>query len=341
MMTSRLRAEHVTLAIVTVAATGLLAAAVVTGEPALLEQIGFSGHDIERIGRGEIVARTIEADGSTVAIAVAATIAVPPAFYIEKFRDIQAFKKTEVVQQVGRFAREPAASDMTRLTLDQSDIDDLRGCRIGDCGVKLDAAGIQAVAGRDARVEPASAALREHLAAYTRRYLQSGNSALMEYRDSSSPRRVADQLQVIGKRMTILRRWPTLFDAVFAFDGTLPPHLEDFVYWSKEKVGPRTVVSITHVVISPPRDGAAVIATKQIYASHYGDASLGVTLLFDEGTPGTPRMRIVYLNRSRVDVFGGVLGPIKRPLVRSRARDGAERMMRGLKERLETQYAAR
>ena len=80
------------------------------------------------------------------------------------------------------------------------------------------------------------------------------------------------------------------------------------------------------------------MATKSIYASHYGDASLGVTMLIEGGTPASPRTLVIYVNRSRLDVLGGVFGAIKRPLVRSRARDGAERTMRALRERTERQY---
>jgi hypothetical protein len=307
-------------------------------EPALLREIGFSEDDIQRIARGELVARSLEADGSTIALAVAATFAVPPVFYLEKFRDIESFKRTQEVLKVGRFGRDPTVGDLAGLILDQEDIEDLKGCLVADCGMKLDAHGIQAVASRGARIDSASAAFRTVLATYVRRYLQTGNSALMTYEDGSAPVRIADHLAVIAKQTAYLRRWPATFDAVFNFNAALPTDLESWAYWSKEKVGPRAVVSVTHVIISPPREAAAVVATKQIYGSHYGYASLGTTLLLDKGTPDGPRIRIVYVNRSRVDVFGGILGPIKRPLVRSRAREAAERMMKGLKERLEAQY---
>ena len=117
--------------------------------------------------------------------------------------------------------------------------------------------------------------------------------------------------------------------------------LDAFVYWSKEKIGPRAVVSLTHVVISPPADGNAAIATKQIYASHYGHASLGLTILLDRSTTSAPRTRVIYVNRSRLDIFGGLFGSIKRPIVRSRAREGAERTMTRLRERVESNYRAR
>jgi hypothetical protein len=308
-------------------------------ETALLTEIGFSAHEIAKIARGETVARTTQADSSAVALAVASTIAAPMAFYLERFRDIEVFKKAPEIVQIGRFSRDPSASEMTACTLEQSDVNDLKSCRPGDCGVKLDESGIQSIAGRDARLETASAAMRQYLAAYTQKYLRSGNAALIAYYDASKPRRLADDLRLILERSPYLQRgWPALFDAVGNFAGTLPAGLDGFVYWSKEKIGPRAVVSITHAIISPPRDGNAAIATKQIYASHYGHASLGLTILLDRSSVNAPATRVIYVNRSRLDIFGGIFGSIKRPLVRSRARDGSERTMNRLREHVESAY---
>jgi hypothetical protein len=327
------------------AALGVAGAQEAPDEPtaqALLARVGFTRHEIERINAREIVARTNDAEGSAVALAVATIMDVPAAFYLEKFRAIESFKTSPEVKQIGRFGRIPSAADIAPLLLEEEDVDDLRGCRPGSCGLKLDADGIARIARRDARLDTASSAMRSHLAAYAARYLASGNGALMEYRSTSQPRRILDELAAILARTQYLRQyWPVLFDAVANYSGSLPAGLEGFVYWSKEKVGPRAVISLTHVVISPVQNRRAAVATKGLYASHYGDGSLGLTMLFEEGTPAAPRTLVVYTNRSRLDVLGGIFGAIKRPLVRSRARDGAERTMRALRERTERQYRER
>ena len=308
-------------------------------ERALLSEIGFSAADVERIIRGETVARATQADSSAVALAVVSTMAAPVAFYIEQFRSIESFKKSPEVMQIGRFGQAPSVTDLATLTLEPSDVNDLKSCEPGDCGVKLDDHGIKTVAARDARMDTASAAMRRYLAAYTQQYLRSGNGALIAYYDASKPRRLADDLGLIMDHSGFIQRgWAPLFEAIRNFNGALPAGLDGFVYWSKEKIGPRAVVSVTHAIISPPHDGSAAIASKQIYATHYGHASLGLTILLDRSTPGTPRTRVIYVNRSRLDIFGGLFGSIKRPLVRSRARDGAERTMTRLRERLENNY---
>jgi hypothetical protein len=328
----------------------LLVAALVTAaaradqeldEQPQLKPFGFSPQDVRKIQRGEVIGHTTQAGSDEVALAVAGTIRVPAAYYLRRLRAIESFKKSAEILQIGRFGTTPSAADLSSLTLDSADIDDLKACRLDRCGVKLDAQGIAQLARQDARSDQSSAAMREFLAAYVRRYLQGGNAFLIEYRDGSEPRRLASDLRRILDSSAYLQRgWPEVYRAVSDFTGSLPRELDHFVYWSKEKIGPRPVISVTHAIIGTERNGAAVIATKQLYASHYSYASLGVTMLLDQGTPEAPRTLVIYVNRSRLDVFGGLLGTIKRPLVRSRAREGAERTMRQLRDRLEREYRA-
>jgi hypothetical protein len=297
---------------------------------------GFSAADLQRLERGEVIARALTADHAEVAIAAAAIVRVPVRFYLDSFRAIESFKRTAEVQQIGRFSSPPSAADLRGLTIDQADVDALRKCRPGGCDVKLDAAGIRLVEREKA---DAGGAYREHLAAYVGRYVHEGNAALIAYQDQGKPGRLADELRLILERSPYLRQhWPLLARAVGEFGGSLPAPLQQFLYWSKEKAASKPVLSVTHAIILPESERAAVIATKQLYASHYMTASLGVTILEARGSEGAPRTLVVYINRTRLDVFDGILGRIKRPMVRSRARSGAERMLGILRERLQREF---
>ena len=304
----------------------------------LTADVGFSAAELKRLERGEVVAKGLRADDASVAIVTAALMAIPSEFFLARFRQIEQFKKSAEVQQIGRLGGSPGARELEGLTLETSELKDARRCRVGDCAFKLDAAGINRLtATRDDQT--AIAALRAHLAEYAAAYLQKGNAALMEYNDRSRPLAMTDQIQrILADSPYLQRDWPALYAGIGVFAGTLAPGLEHFVYWSKEKVGPRPVVSLTHAIISPPRDGVAVVATKQLYASHYTTGSLGLTVLADRSGDNGPRTFVVYINRTRVDVFDGVLGALKRPIVRSRARSGAERMLTGLRARLESDF---
>lgn len=304
----------------------------------LRAEAGFSASDIQRIQRGEVIVHGLDADDATVAIAAVALIAVPPAFFLQQVRRIEEFKKSAEVLQIAKFGVPPSAADLGPLALDKGDIDAARECRPGSCDLKLDARGIEKL-----RAVPPTgdvmAAFRTHLAEYATGYLAQGNAALMTYHDRGRPAPLHGELErILRAAPFIAREWPDLSTAVGSFTGKLPEGLQNFTYWSKEKVGPRASVTITHLIIRPPTNGVAVVASKQIYASHYATASLGLTILVDQGNAAGPRTLLIYTNRTRVDMFGGLLGGVKRTLVRSRAKSGAERMMGTLRTKLQLEY---
>lgn len=302
----------------------------------LTKHLGFNAADLAKVERGEVVGKTLPADGNEVAIAAAAMFAVPISFYLAQFERIDEFKRGPEVLHVRRFSSPPAASDVNALTLEDGDVEALRECRSADCDVKLDVAGMERV-----RRSDTAGAFRAYLAEYAANYLRTGNSALMEYQDEEK-RPVADGLRAIIKRLPYLSaNWPAVARAVGDYNGTLPEGLRDFSFWSKEKPPGKPIVSLTHAIIQPERDGVAVVATKQLYASHYMEASLGLTILVKRDTAAGPRTLVVYINRTRVDLFEGVLGRVKRTIVRARARGTAERSLGGLRNRLHTQWAAK
>ena len=110
---------------------------------------------------------------------------------------------------------------------------------------------------------------------------------------------------------------------------------EEHLYWSKERLGGKSIISATHVRIFRPTNlkGVEVIMTgAQIFASHYLDASLGVTALMRDRH--TSRGYFVYLNRSDVDLLGGFWGGFARRTIEGRIESDAPAMLRAVAERL-------
>ena len=313
---------------------GVAAAAQVDHETFLKRHAGFSADDIRHVERGDVVAHSLDAAGSEVAIAASAIIRVPIPFFLERFEEIATFKRSSMVLQIGRFSKEPSAADLAALTLPPEDVEALRSCTPGRCDVKLDGAGIARLRG----AADVQAAFREHLAEYVARYLREGNPALMTYDDQRAPRRTSEHLRRIVGRMPFLADWPELRSAVADFRGVDGP-LRHFIYWAKEKPAGKASITVTHAVIheSP---GHAVIATKQLYSTHYTTGSLGVMILADRGTPDAPRTQLIYMNRTHTDLFEGFLTHVRRPVVRSRARSGAENLLSALRTRLENEWRA-
>ena len=115
---------------------------------------------------------------------------------------------------------------------------------------------------------------------------------------------------------------------------------DDFLYWSKADLGLKPIITLTHVAICTQGRGPneVVIASRQIFANHYVDASLGLTALVDS-SDGSSMSYLIYVNRSRIDRFPGPFGALARALVKSRIRKGVEKSLAIEKTRLERSRA--
>jgi hypothetical protein len=314
----------------------------------LATYVQFSTSDVAALGRGSMVAKTLQAGESReVAVAAAVRFAIPADYYLTRLRDIATFKLSEDVLQLGVFGPSAAVAEAHAMTLEPRDIEDLRKCAAGHCKVKLDVAAIDRFrkdvtwSVKDAG-DQANRVAREVVTARVVAYQEAGNAALVEYGDREPPVRLADGVGALMKRSPFLpEAFPALRDYLETFPRAPVPHAEDIFYWSKEVFGLKPVVSVTHMTIWRGTSDVAdaVVTSKQIYATHYFDASLGVTLLAGDPRPGPPGLFVIYINRSLIDVLqGGLLGPIKRSVSRSKARGGLADHLEALKKRLEAEY---
>ena len=311
----------------------------------LRKHLGFTAADLSAMERGEVVTR-LPAVGDPREVATFGVIRVQASkeALAARFRDIVAFKKSPNVLAIGRFSQPPRVEDLRGLTMDEEDFDALRVCSVGDCGVKLPAKTINRLrrevnwTAPDARAQ-VDRLLRQTLVEYAGEYLRGGNAALSEYRDKAAPLRLADEFRALLRQSPYLYEYaPEFHQYLEQFPRKPLPGAEDFLYWSKEKFGFKPVLSVTHVTIYRRNLGAAsslLIASKQIYASHYFDSSLGLTA-FVEDRAGAPASYLMYLNRSRADALGGNFSSMKRSLLASELRRGTEQNLRRIRQLLET-----
>ena len=290
----------------------------------------LSAAEISRIDTGEVVSRTLDVDNRReVATLGIVRIKTTPAAYVERLVDIATFKRTESVLQIGTFSTPSQPSDARSLTIEDADLKRLRECRVDDCQVRLSAESIERVQrevdwhAADASVK-ATQLMRQILVDYVARYGQSGTAATMEYADRVPRLNVGNEFASLVDADTVTWAYaPQLRRHLLEYPAPSIQKITDFVYWSKELVRGRPVISITHVAISPSVAESPVayaIGSKQIYAMHYFDASLGLTLLVPDRTAASPAAYVVYLNRSRIDLFDGMFGGITRRIVAGRAR---------------------
>ncbi|MBZ5608266.1 MAG: hypothetical protein LAP38_08415 [Acidobacteriia bacterium] len=292
---------------------------------------------------GNVVSKALKPNHEReLAVAGVARVRASRECFLERFRDIESFKKSPSVRQIGKLSAPSDAWDLAGLSLDPQDVEALRDCDIGSCKVKVPVRVIQRLAcepegsARDYSAR-ANSIFREELLTYLQSYRFQGDRALIRYRDKDGPLSLAEQFH------SLLSGWSELNELAPEFSNLLargsPPALEnveEFLYWSKEAFGLKPVISVTHVIIYQLPD-RAWIASKQIYASHYFDASLAITLVVDDPADLSGHsIYLAYLNRSRIDLLGGILGGLRRSVVRGRLVGGMSRNLQQTVTKLES-----
>jgi hypothetical protein len=328
-------------------ATAVLAAAsVVAGGTAgpqdpvalLRSYIRASDADLLRLERGAVLTSTLESpDGREVTTFGAIRVNCTADVFAARVRNIEQFKASEYVIEIGHFQAKPVLEDVSALTLDAGDRDAMRVCRPGDCSMRLPAAAIDRFRttipwGTPAESAAAAAAMRQFLLDEVRTYLTGGSPSLPDYADRTGTIPRATAFRVLLRPSSYHAEYqPELFRGLDQFpSGSVQG--DSFVYWSRERFGLKPVISVSHSVLQRRAD-AVVFGSKQIFASHYFESSLGMSLYIV--VPGAPHGFVTYLNRSRVDTLRGLLAPIARVVAARRARSGLERMLIDVKRKLE------
>jgi hypothetical protein len=81
--------------------------------------------------------------GRELAVVAATPTTAPPDRLIAWMRRIEVLQRGRYVPDVARFSTPPRLEDLDALTLDDTDFEDIRNCRPGDCGLKLSSAEIR------------------------------------------------------------------------------------------------------------------------------------------------------------------------------------------------------
>ena len=310
------------------------------GPHALLRTVaGFSNADLARLDSGVPIARALDTERREVAIVGAVRVHASRDRLLARYRDISNLQSSDIVLQIGRISPEPRPEDFQALNFEAYDLDTISKCEPGDCGVRLSTAQLasfrrdvnwQAADGR----QQAGTLWRRLLAEYATGYLARG--ALADYRNKAEPLNVADEFTVIfSESGPLAAAAPEFLAYLQQFPRAQLPNVENILYWSKDDFGLRPVTSITHLALSaPPRESGrpAAIGTRQIYATHYFDAALGVTLAFDDGASG---FYMVVVNRARTRSLASFSRAIVRGIVERRSRNALEQMLRSTKIALE------
>jgi len=312
--------------------------------------MGFSRADMKAVASGQAVAKSLDTpSGTDMAVVGAVRIEAPVETFLARFKNITTFERADNIRNINKFSVPPKLDDLLTLALDKDDLTALRSCRPRDCDVQLGAANMDrfrtTVEWRaPAATAQANALMRQVIFEQLTAYRERGLAGLDDYADRDQPRSVAAEFA----RLDPAKEAPVAVPAELArlrdYPGAAVNGAEEFFYWAKVSFGLKPTVRLNHVTMFPrpsATDGVTwVVATNQLYASHYFSTALELRFLIPDEVPagtgstaagaGSTRppaqgFTLILLAKSRVPGLTGVVGSVIRLVVKSRSRSAMER----------------
>jgi hypothetical protein len=333
----------------TFAALLFLLAPVIEAEEAplkVLKELSLDTREISRVLKGDIVTKKLETrDKRDIAVIGAMMLSVPPEATLDAVRDIKTFKEGKEILGLGKFDKFDG-DEIKTLTLEEAELEDLGECKVKDCESKMPATWIEKLHG-EADPQKRLELLRDLLRNYAQDYSARGNEAVLDYENTEHPISAEKEFEGILNESPYLHALAPDFQKYLKqYPKNPPAGTENFIYWSREKFGFKPVINLTHVSIYKwvaSQLSGYMIASRQVYADHYCDASLGLTILIDiPERNGKPQgSYLIYINRSRIDMLAGFLSSLRRAITLSRIKSGLETHMKTMKTRVEDKTQAK
>jgi hypothetical protein len=337
-MLTRLQFLICTLLVCTAASRTLCQTSFTEFQKALQEKAAFEQADFTTLRLNQPVVRLSPvSDKREVAVAGVVNIRAGAEDFLKSYRESLTRKSNPAILEIGSFSKEPGLNDLKDLTIESRDLEDLKECVVGDCQVKLSAAMIERFRKEIDWQSPeyqlnVTNLFKRMLLDYVRDYRARGEAALIAYNDKRNEISLAKEQRTLAAASSYI-------NAALADRQSGLRLIEDTIVWSKIKFGLKPVLAINHIrIYRGARDVGpqVLIASSQIYANHYFNASHALTA-FVSVHDASQGSYLVYENRSLADGLEGPFSGIKREVVEKRAVEGLMTILEHSKSSLEGQ----
>jgi hypothetical protein len=310
------------------------------------EYVGLNDDQIAAIRGGKAIARILESPTpDQVFVFGAVYVRSTPEDYLKLESNVDSLRKLPNYLAIQKFSDPPRLSDLDGLTLEADDIQQLKTCKPGHCEVQLPSDAMEAFqrsvdwSAPDAAEQVNRLAKQMVLEALSR-YQQGGNAALGIYRDKNHPANVADTFQSLLSRSKALPVYlPELSRYLLEYPNAQSQDIESHFYWEKVNFGLKPTIRVIQAIIyrgASATDPANAVALKQLYASHYFETALDMTVCVrDEENQGQPGIYLITLKGSQQAGLTGLKGGIVRKVAIDKTRSSLEKALEAIKQKLE------
>jgi hypothetical protein len=172
------------------------------------------------------------------------------------------------------------------------------------------------------------------------RYQQGGNAALGTYRDKNHPTAVGDTFRSLLSRSSALPVYlPDLDRYLLDYPNARAEKIDSEFYWEKVNFGLKPTLRLVQAIVyrgTGEHDSAYAIAVKQLYASHYFETALDLTVCVPDGNgANSPGMYLITLKGSQQAGLTGFKGGIVRKVAVDKTRSSLEHALETIRQKLE------
>jgi hypothetical protein len=312
------------------------------------EFIGLHDDQIKDIRGGKAVAIILDSPtADQVFVFGAVYINSTPERYLQFASDIDALRKLPNYLALRKFSDPPQLADLTGFTLDDEDLKQLRNCKAGRCEVQLPNEAMEEFQSSVNWSAPDAADQANHLAQQMAlqallNYQRGGNAALGTYRDKNRPTVVAETFaSLLSRSKAIPVYLPELREYLLNYPKTDARGIKSEFYWEKVNFGLKPTIRMVQAVIYQGQSverPAYAVAVKQLYASHYFESALDLTVCVkDNEHPVQPGFYLITMKGSQQAGLTGLKGGIVRKVAVDKTRSSLEKALSSIKQQLESQ----
>lgn len=319
------------------------------GEPFTFfrEFAGLNEEQIAAIRSGKALAKVVESPTpDEVYVFGSVYVEATPESYLKLASDIDALRKLPSYLAIQTFSDPPELSDLDGFTLDEQDITELQNCKIGHCQVQLPTEAIEDFQQSINWSAPDVADRVNHLAQQLAlqallEYMQGGNSALGAYRDKKHPAAVPETFaSLIGRFEALPVYLPELNEYLLGYPKAKSENVQAGFYWENVNFGLKPTFRIVQKIVyrgAIGKEPAYAVAEKQIYASHYFETALDLTVCVKDAQ--RPGFYIITVKGSKQAGLTGLKGGIVRKVAVDKTRSSLERVLMATKQKLESLHS--
>jgi len=309
------------------------------------EFVGLHDDQIREIREGKAVAKILDSPtADQVFVFGSVYINSTPERYLKLASDIDALRRLPSYIAIRKFSDPPQLSDLADFTMDEQDFKQLRNCKPGHCEVQLPNEAMEEFqrsvdwSASDAFDQANRRAQQMALQALLS-YQQGGNSALGTYRDKDHPAAVAETFAGLLSRSKALPVYlPELREYLVNYPKADSSGIGSEFYWEKVNFGLKPTIRMVQAIIYQGKSAdrpAYAVAVKQIYASHYFESALDLTVCVkDSARPG---FYLITMKGSQQAGLTGFKGGIVRKVAVDKTRSSLEKALVSIKQKLESQ----